>query len=88
MKNLIATKTTLIGSSDTNPEYYKFKVELSNGEVIPAYGKSLQEALRKAQKDLTIQSFKRDIRQLYGIALALICIIAVSLVALLYVYFN
>lgn len=77
----IAIRATLIGKSDTNPEYLKFKIELSTGEILPAYGKDLQDALRRVKKDLTIQSLKKDIRQLYGIVVVILCIALIVFIA-------
>jgi len=83
MKKPIATKTTLIGKSNTNPEYLKFKVELSTGEIIPAYGKTLQDALRRANKDYTITKLRKDIRQIYGMFVVLVSIILIVLASII-----
>ena len=83
MKKPIATKTTLIGKSSTNPEYLKFKVELSTGEIIPAYGKNLQDALRRANKDYTIDKLRKDIRQIYGMIIVLVSIALIVLASII-----
>lgn len=83
MKQRIAINTELIGSSDTNPKYYKFKVTLNDGSVIPAYGLDLQDALRRVKKDLVVNEMKQDIAQIRGIVIALLAIALVVTISFL-----
>lgn len=86
-KNPIANKALLVGTSKKNSNYRKYLVTYTDSNnverTIPAYGKNMQEALRKVNKEINYKILVEKYEFHSNMILVLFIIVIVSIASIL-----
>jgi len=82
-----ALKCEMTKKSSTNENYNRYEIEYTDKDgfkkIVPAYGRDMQEALRRVSKELNRERYSRAYKKHISILLVLAAITAISTLSLI-----